>query len=52
MVAKDINEDNDMIDWSALESELEMQDHSAGNFYGDDDLSSDQVVSQAQANSK
>ena len=34
---------------NALETQLETQDRESGTFYGDDDLSHDEVVKQAQA---
>jgi hypothetical protein len=36
------------IDWTQMEQDLEAQDRSSGNYYGDDDLPTDQVVKIAQ----
>ena len=49
-IIKNITKDNSDIDWSSLETELETQDKSAGNYYySHDDLPHDEVVNRAKA---
>lgn len=42
-----IAEDNQKIDLAALEADLEKQDKQSGNFYGKDDLSTQEVIDRA-----
>ena len=44
-----IQTENKTLDLGSLEDDLETQDRSSSLFYGGDDLSHDQVVTQAQA---
>ena len=44
---KSITEENDAIDLDELETDLETQDRTSSLFYGDDDLSHDEVVATA-----
>ena len=44
---KSIMDENDAIDLDQLETDLETQDRTSSLFYGDDDLSHDEVVATA-----
>ena len=44
---KSITDENDAIDLNQLETDLETQDRTSSLFYGDDDLSHDEVVAVA-----
>ena len=44
---KSITDENDAIDLDQLETDLETQDRTSSLFYGDDDLSHDEVVAVA-----
>lgn len=43
-----ISREQNAIDLDKLESDLEAQDRRSGNFYGEEDLSHDEVVSAAR----